>query len=286
MFLKGGLGTFGEFKFIEGRACVRLFNRFGQGAGLRVTQQLGRGVQFLRIDGSILRLGLERRLKVSELLGIDTTDARDGTDTACGTGLHALGLANSLRRRRGHRLGALAPLAGGCGGLLDRFTTLPGGCGGLLNGFATLAGGCGGLLDRLTALPSGLGGLLDGFTALASGLGSLFDRFTALPCGCGSLFDGFATLAGSRGCLFHWLTILPHRLGGLLNGLTLLWRRLNGLSDGLGLLRYRLGRFGLRGSNGLYAGRATLFDALDTFDVRGGGLLGRSGGAKETSGEE
>ena len=103
-------------------------------------------------------------------------------------------------------------------------------------------------------------------------MGGLLDRLTTLPGGCGGLFDGFATLAGGRGGLLNGFTILPHRLGGL--------------SDGLRLLRHRLSRFGLRGIDGLYAGRATLLDALDAFDVRGGGLLSRSGGAKETSGEE
>jgi hypothetical protein len=38
--------------------------------------------------------------------------------------------------------------------------------------------------------------------------------------------------------------------------------------------------------SGLHAGSATLFDAVDTFDFCGGGLLSRSGGAKKTSGEE
>ena len=117
-------------------------------------------------------------------------------------------------------------------------------------------------------------------------MGGLLDRLTTLPGGCGGLFDGFATLAGGRGGLFDRLTALAGGRGGLLNGFTILPHRLGGLSDGLRLLRHRLSRFGLRGIDGLYAGRATLLDALDAFDVSGGGLLSRSGGAKETSGEE
>jgi hypothetical protein len=93
-------------------------------------------------------------------------------------------------------------------------------------------------------------------------------------------------LTGSLSGLLDRLTTLAGGRGGLLNGLTILWRRLDGLSDGLGLLRDRLGRFCLCRIHGLHAGSATLFDAVDTFDFCGGGLLGRSRGAKKTSGEE
>ena len=135
-------------------------------------------------------------------------------------------------------------------------------------------------------MTSGLGGLFDRLTALACSRGCLLNGFTALAGGRGGLFNGLATLAGSLSGLLDGFATLACSCGGLLNGLTILWRRLGGLSDGLRLLRHRLSRFCLRGIDGLYAGRATLLDTLDAFDVRGGGLLGRSGGTKETSGEE
>lgn len=299
-----GLRTFREFEFVERRTCVGLLARRGGGdCGLGLAQQLSGGAQFLRINGSILRLGLQRRLEVAELLGVDATDARDGTDAARGTGLHTFGLANTLRRRRGDGLGPLAALpcsrgllldaftalprggrllfnrlaalTGSRGGLLNGFTTLPRGLGALFNGLGDLACGGGLLFNGFAALTGSLSSLLDRLTALASGSGGLFDGLTALPCGCSSLFDWFTTLA-----------TLACGLGGLLDRLTILRGRFDRLRDGLGGLRDRLRGLGLRGIDGLHAGSTTLLNSLDAFDVRGGGLLRRSGGTEETSGEE
>ncbi|MEY3829653.1 MAG: hypothetical protein RL636_1354, partial [Verrucomicrobiota bacterium] len=217
-------------------------------------------------------------------LRIDATDTWDGPDSAGGTGLNAFSLAHALRRGGRDGLGTFASLASGRGFLC--------------NGFTTLAGSLGGLFDGLSALASGCGFLCNGFTTLAGSLGVLFDGFAALAGGRGRLFDGFAILTGRLGPLRHGLrtgglsrlgnglAALPHRLGGLLDGLTILRRRLDGLGDGLRLLRHRLRRLGLRGVDGLYARGTPLFDAFDAFDVRRGGVLGRSGGAKKTGGEE